>query len=68
LKIPTIGIGAGKFTDGQVLVFHDLIGIFPKTPKFVKRYLEAGNLIKQALSKFKGEVLKGDFPSKEYEY
>jgi len=68
LKIPTIGIGAGKFTDGQVLVFHDLIGIFPKTPKFVKRYLEAGNLIKQALSQFRDEVLKGDFPSKEHEY
>lgn len=68
LNIPTIGIGAGKYTDGQVLVFHDLIGIFEKTPKFVKRYLEAGKLIKQALSVFNDEVKNGQFPSDEYQY
>lgn len=68
LKIPTIGIGAGKDTDGQVLVFHDLIGIFEKTPKFVKRYLEAGKLIKQALSSYNQEVKDGKFPTDEYSY
>ena len=68
LKIPTIGIGAGKDTDGQVLVFHDLIGIFEKTPKFVKRYLEAGKLIKQALSYYNQEVKDGKFPTDEYSY
>lgn len=68
VKIPTIGIGAGSFTDGQILVFHDLIGIFQKTPKFVKRYIEAGNLIKDALNRFAKEVKNGEFPSKEYEY
>ncbi len=68
LNIPTIGIGAGKYTDGQVLVFHDLIGIFERTPKFVKRYLEAGKLIKDALSVFNNEVKDGRFPSDEYQY
>ncbi|ACN99142.1 3-methyl-2-oxobutanoate hydroxymethyltransferase [Sulfurihydrogenibium azorense] len=68
LKIPTIGIGAGKDTDGQILVFHDLIGVFEKTPKFVKRYLEAGKLIKQALSSYNQEVKDGKFPTEEYSY
>ncbi|GAB6072996.1 3-methyl-2-oxobutanoate hydroxymethyltransferase [Venenivibrio stagnispumantis] len=68
LSIPTIGIGAGKDTDGQVLVFHDLIGIFEKTPKFVKRYLEAGNLIKNALKQFDKEVKEKHFPSGEHSY
>ncbi|MGB9767011.1 MAG: 3-methyl-2-oxobutanoate hydroxymethyltransferase [Sulfurihydrogenibium sp.] len=68
LKIPTIGIGAGKETDGQILVFHDLIGIFEKTPKFVKRYLEGGKLIKQSLEKFKEEVKNGQFPTEEHSY
>ncbi|MGC8868809.1 MAG: 3-methyl-2-oxobutanoate hydroxymethyltransferase [Sulfurihydrogenibium sp.] len=68
LKIPTIGIGAGKETDGQILVFHDLIGIFEKTPKFVKKYLEGGKLIKQSLEKFKEEVKNGQFPTEEHSY
>lgn len=68
LTIPTIGIGAGPDTDGQILVFHDLIGIFEKTPKFVKRYAEAGSIIKEALTRFSSEVKDGKFPSKEYEY
>lgn len=68
LKIPTVGIGAGKYTDGQILVFHDLIGLFEKTPKFVKRYLESGKLIKQALVKYKDEVKNGQFPGEEHSY
>lgn len=68
LKIPTVGIGAGKDTDGQILVFHDLIGLFEKTPKFVKRYLESGKLIKQALVKYKDEVKNGQFPGEEHSY
>jgi 3-methyl-2-oxobutanoate hydroxymethyltransferase len=68
IKIPTIGIGAGKHTDGQILVFHDLIGIFEKTPKFVKRYLEAGKLIKDSLTKYQNEVKDGRFPSEEHSY
>ncbi len=68
IKIPTIGIGAGKHTDGQILVFHDLIGIFEKTPKFVKRYLEAGKLIKDSLTEYQNEVKDGRFPSEEHSY
>ena len=68
LEIPTIGIGAGKDTDGQVLVFQDMIGIFEKSPKFVKRYLEGGKLIKEALTKFNEEVKKGIFPDNEHTY
>ncbi len=68
LEIPTIGIGAGNKTDGQVLVLHDMIGIFEKTPKFVKRYIEAGKLIIQSLETFKQEVEEGIFPDKEHTY
>ncbi len=68
LEIPTIGIGAGRDVDGQVLVFHDMIGIFEKSPKFVKRYLEGGSLIKEALNEFNSEVKKGIFPDEEHTY
>ncbi|WP_457623568.1 3-methyl-2-oxobutanoate hydroxymethyltransferase [Persephonella sp.] len=68
LQIPTIGIGAGKETDGQVLVFHDMLGFFEKSPKFVKRYMEGGSLIKKALKEFKKDVEQGLFPSEEHSY
>ncbi len=68
LEIPTIGIGAGKETDGQVLVFHDMLGFFEKSPKFVKRYLEGGKLIKEALNQFNEEVKKGIYPTDEHSY
>ncbi len=68
LDIPTIGIGAGKYTDGQVLVFHDMLGFFDKSPKFVKRYLEGKKLFTEALEKFKNEVNTGKFPSEEHIY
>lgn len=68
LDIPTIGIGAGKDTDGQVLVFHDMLGFFDKSPKFVKRYLEGKKMIKEALERFNEEVKTGKFPAKEHIY
>ncbi|RUM88843.1 MAG: 3-methyl-2-oxobutanoate hydroxymethyltransferase [Thermovibrio sp.] len=69
LKIPVIGIGAGKYTDGQVLVFHDLVGLVEEVkPKFVKRYLNGAELFKKALKQYKEEVEKGIFPSEEYSY
>ncbi|ACO04082.1 MAG TPA: 3-methyl-2-oxobutanoate hydroxymethyltransferase [Persephonella sp.] len=68
LEVPTIGIGAGKETDGQVLVFHDMLGFFDRSPKFVKRYMEGGRLIKEALKNFKKEVQEGIFPGKEHTY
>jgi 3-methyl-2-oxobutanoate hydroxymethyltransferase len=67
LSIPTIGIGAGKNCDGQVLVFHDLVGLFERfTPKFVKQYINLSPLIKEALIQYKNEVEKGSFPGPEH--
>ena len=68
-KIPTIGIGAGKDCDGQVLVYHDLVGLFERfTPKFVKQYTNLSPKIKEALSQFKIEVEKGIFPGPEHTF
>ncbi len=65
----TIGIGAGKYCDGQVLVFHDLVGLVEDMkPRFVRRYLEGAKLFKEALVKFKNDVESGSFPSEEESY
>lgn len=67
LQIPTIGIGAGKDCDGQVLVYHDLVGLFERfTPKFVKQYINLSPQIREALIRFKTEVESGDFPGPEH--
>jgi 3-methyl-2-oxobutanoate hydroxymethyltransferase len=64
ISIPTIGIGAGADCDGQVLVFHDLVGMFSGfTPTFVKRYTEAGTAIRDAVAQYAEEVRSGSFPS-----
>jgi len=63
IGIPTIGIGAGADCDGQVLVFHDVVGMFSGfTPTFVKRYAEAGTAIRDAVSRYAAEVHAGTFP------
>jgi 3-methyl-2-oxobutanoate hydroxymethyltransferase len=63
LKIPTIGIGAGVHCDGQVLVIHDLLGLFERyTPKFVKRYANISAEISKAVESYKNEVIEGKFP------
>ena len=63
LRIPTIGIGAGVDCDGQVLVYHDLVGLFERfTPKFVKQYTNLAPLIRDALVQYKTEVEQGAFP------
>jgi 3-methyl-2-oxobutanoate hydroxymethyltransferase len=63
LAIPTIGIGAGPHCDGQVLVFHDIVGMFSGfTPTFVKRYTEAGGAIREAVARYAAEVREGSFP------
>ncbi|RLJ70654.1 3-methyl-2-oxobutanoate hydroxymethyltransferase [Hydrogenivirga caldilitoris] len=68
-EVITIGIGAGKFCDGQVLVFHDLVGLYEEAkPKFVRRYAEGAKIFREALTKFKIEVEKGEFPSEEESY
>ena len=67
LKIPTIGIGAGRDCDGQVLVYHDLVGLFDRfTPKFVKQYANLSPLIRDALLQYKDEVENGIFPADEH--
>ena len=69
LSIPVIGIGAGPFVDGQVLVFHDLVGLVENIkPKFVKKYLNGSKLFKEALKEYKEEVERGIFPSEEHCY
>ncbi len=63
VKIPTIGIGAGPCCDGQVLVFHDLVGMFDSfKPKFVKKYAEIGVEIKKAVADYVRDVREGHFP------
>ena len=69
LSIPTIGIGAGPDTDGQVLVWQDLLGLNSSfTPKFVKSYLKGQDLIIKALDQYAKEVHAGEFPSDEHCY
>jgi len=69
LSIPTIGIGAGKDCDGQVLVFHDLVGLFERfTPKFVKQYINLSPMIKEALVQYRTEVEEGSFPGPEHSF
>jgi 3-methyl-2-oxobutanoate hydroxymethyltransferase len=69
LTIPTIGIGAGPDCDGQVLVWHDLLGISARKPaRFVKRYADIGGEITRALEQYAGEVRAGVFPADEHTY
>jgi 3-methyl-2-oxobutanoate hydroxymethyltransferase len=69
LKIPTIGIGAGVHCDGQVLVTHDLLGLFERfTPKFVKKYVNLSSLISQAIEEYKNEVIQAKFPAVEHSF
>lgn len=67
VDIPTIGIGAGPDTDGQVLVLHDILGLFDRfTPKFVKRYAELGESALAAMQQYCAEVREGSFPAEEH--
>jgi 3-methyl-2-oxobutanoate hydroxymethyltransferase len=69
LEIPTIGIGAGPDTDGQVLVLHDLLGMTKKTPaKFVRQYADLGAAITEAIGRFAGDVRSGAFPGDDEAY
>lgn len=69
LRIPTIGIGAGKECDGQVLVFHDLVGLFDRfTPKFVKKYAALEKEIVTALKGYATEVKEGTFPGPDQSF
>ena len=68
VSIPTIGIGAGPGCDAQVLVWQDMAGLSPRTPKFVKRYADVAGVLGQAARSFADEVVGGQFPSEEYSY
>ncbi len=68
-RVPTIGIGAGPHCDGQVLVTHDMVGLFDRhIPKFVKPYLNALGLLELAFKRFKSDVEEGRFPDKDHSY
>lgn len=69
LAIPTIGIGAGPHCDGQVLVIHDMLGLFDDfTPKFVKRYADIKAVVTGAVKGFISEVCEGKFPDEEHSF
>ncbi len=69
LSIPTIGIGGGIHCDGQVLVIHDLLGMFERfTPKFVKKYANINAQMKEAVGKYIEEVREGQFPGPEHSF
>jgi 3-methyl-2-oxobutanoate hydroxymethyltransferase len=69
LSVPTLGIGSGAACDGQVLVLHDLLGLYPgRSPKFVRRYAEVGDTIRDALERFAADVRDGAFPAEEHTY
>ena len=69
IEIPVIGIGAGGSTDGQVLVWHDLLGLYEwGSPRFVKRYADLRPQILEALQRYSTEVRAGEFPTSEYTY
>jgi 3-methyl-2-oxobutanoate hydroxymethyltransferase len=69
LAVPTIGIGSGADCDGQVLVLHDLLGLYEgRSPRFVKRYAEVGEAVKDALERYTSDVRSGAFPGEEHTY
>jgi 3-methyl-2-oxobutanoate hydroxymethyltransferase len=69
LAVPTIGIGAGGDCDGQVLVWHDMLGYYEgHAPRFVKRYADLGEVITEALGRFAEDVREGTFPEEQHTY
>ena len=69
LTIPTIGIGAGVECDGQILVVHDMLGLFDAyTPKFVKRYADLKGVMTEAVKRYMAEVKDGSFPGEEHSF
>ena len=69
LDIPTIGIGAGNGCDGQVLVYQDMLGMYSDfTPKFVKKYADMGNIMKEAFRNYINDVKSGSFPTEQHTF
>ncbi|MBV8372387.1 MAG: 3-methyl-2-oxobutanoate hydroxymethyltransferase, partial [Candidatus Eremiobacteraeota bacterium] len=63
VRVATIGIGAGPHCDSQVLVLHDILGMYAHSPSFAKRYAEVGRLATEALSAYARDVREGAFPN-----
>ena len=69
VAVPTIGIGSGKYCDGQVLVLHDIVGLYPRfVPKFAKRYTDLGSSIRQALTEYATQVRQSTFPEEKHTF
>jgi 3-methyl-2-oxobutanoate hydroxymethyltransferase len=69
VSIPTIGIGSGPLCDGQILVTHDLLGIFDQfKPKFVKQYAQVNEIMLNAFKEYKKDVEEGTFPGPEHSF
>ncbi|WP_420385252.1 3-methyl-2-oxobutanoate hydroxymethyltransferase [Roseivirga sp.] len=69
IKIPTIGIGAGPYTDGQVLVMHDMLGITAEfKPRFLRQYAQVGDMINEAVQNYVKDVKSGSFPNEKESY
>jgi 3-methyl-2-oxobutanoate hydroxymethyltransferase len=67
VSVPTIGIGSGRYCDGQVLVLHDILGLYPRfVPKFAKRYAEIASAIRGAVKEYTSEVRLGTFPEEKH--
>lgn len=66
LSIPVIGIGAGPGTDAQVLVLHDMLGLSPRAPRFVRNFMVGANSVQDALGQYREAVISGQFPAPEH--
>lgn len=67
VSVPTIGIGSGRYCDGQVLVLHDILGLYERfSPRFAKRYVNLAGPVREALRKYSEEVRQGSFPGEEH--
>jgi 3-methyl-2-oxobutanoate hydroxymethyltransferase len=67
VSVPTIGIGSGRYCDGQVLVLHDVLGLYPRfVPKFAKRYADLASTIKKAVAEYASDVRQGSFPEEKH--
>ena len=67
VSVPTIGIGSGRYCDGQVLVLHDVLGLYPRfVPKFAKQYADLASTIKKAVAEYASDVRQGTFPEEKH--
>ncbi|TMI46450.1 3-methyl-2-oxobutanoate hydroxymethyltransferase [Candidatus Bathyarchaeota archaeon] len=67
VSIPTIGIGSGRYCDGQVLVLHDVLGLYPRfVPKFAKQYTDLASTIRKAVAEYVSDVRQGTFPEEKH--